>query len=89
MHLFKFTLKEECISTERDKIVFWPVYIPRYASESINVCMSTYRREHLSQEDIQKNKAMVENLTKGSWDNKEVGGAYCEQNDLISSISLW
>ncbi|KAL4235952.1 Ankyrin repeat domain-containing protein 13C [Mactra antiquata] len=32
---------------------------------------SKKRREHLSPEDIQKNKAMVENLTKGSWDHKE------------------
>ncbi|XP_053395470.1 ankyrin repeat domain-containing protein 13C-like [Mercenaria mercenaria] len=32
---------------------------------------SKKRREHLSPEDVQKNKAMVENLTKGSWDAKE------------------
>lgn len=32
---------------------------------------SKKRREHLSPEDVQKNKALVENLTKGSWENKE------------------
>ena len=31
-----------------------------------------YRREHLSQEDVEKNKVMMANLSKGSWDNKEV-----------------
>ncbi|XP_052777555.1 ankyrin repeat domain-containing protein 13C-like [Mya arenaria] len=49
--------------------------IGEYAAEFFNinglVLESKKRREHLSQEDIQKNKAMVENLTKGSWDNKE------------------
>lgn len=30
------------------------------------------RREHLSPEDIQKNKAMMESLSKGTWDNCEV-----------------
>lgn len=32
---------------------------------------SQKRREHLSPEDVQKNKVMMENLSKGSWDNKE------------------
>lgn len=32
---------------------------------------SQKRREHLSPEDVQKNKLMMENLSKGSWDNKE------------------
>ncbi|KAK3090455.1 hypothetical protein FSP39_011985 [Pinctada imbricata] len=32
---------------------------------------SRKRREHLSQEDVQKNKAIMENLTKGAWDNCE------------------
>ncbi|KAH3849090.1 hypothetical protein DPMN_091483 [Dreissena polymorpha] len=32
---------------------------------------SKKRREHLSTEDIQKNKAMLENLTKMAFDNKE------------------
>ncbi|KAL3869207.1 hypothetical protein ACJMK2_041917 [Sinanodonta woodiana] len=32
---------------------------------------SKKRREHLSPEDVQKNKVMMENLSKGSWDNKE------------------
>ncbi|XP_033737390.1 ankyrin repeat domain-containing protein 13C-like isoform X2 [Pecten maximus] len=30
---------------------------------------SRKRREHLSPEDVQKNKAIMENLTKGTWDN--------------------
>lgn len=32
---------------------------------------SQKRREHLSPEDVQKNKLMMENLSKGAWDNKE------------------
>nr|XP_022318739.1 ankyrin repeat domain-containing protein 13C-like [Crassostrea virginica] len=32
---------------------------------------SRKRREHLSPDDIQKNKAIMENLTKGSWNNCE------------------
>lgn len=31
------------------------------------------RREHLSPDDIQKNKAIMENLTKGNWNDCEVG----------------
>jgi hypothetical protein len=30
------------------------------------------RREHLSPEDIQKNKAIMESLSKGTWDSCEV-----------------
>ncbi|XP_061181654.1 ankyrin repeat domain-containing protein 13C-like [Saccostrea echinata] len=32
---------------------------------------SRKRREHLSPDDVQKNKAMMENLTKGNWNNCE------------------
>ncbi|KAK6180317.1 hypothetical protein SNE40_012497 [Patella caerulea] len=32
---------------------------------------SRKRREHLSSEDIQKNKAIIENISKGGWDNCE------------------
>ena len=43
-----------------------------YIQVCIHTCKIFCRREHLSQEDVQKNKAMMENLSKGSWDNKEV-----------------
>ncbi|XP_005110838.1 ankyrin repeat domain-containing protein 13C isoform X2 [Aplysia californica] len=35
------------------------------------VLESKKRREHLSAEDIQKNKTTLENIVKGSWDNAE------------------
>ena len=31
-----------------------------------------HRREHLTPEDVQKNKAIMENIGRGSWENNQV-----------------
>ena len=42
-------------------------------SKTLFFYISLNRREHLSAEDIQKNKAIMENISKGTWDNSVDG----------------
>ncbi|CAL1547478.1 unnamed protein product [Lymnaea stagnalis] len=57
-----------------------------YSSDfySVNnlVLESKKRREHLSTEDIQKNKAIMENFSKGSWDNAEASNGLERRRSL-------
>ncbi|XP_059151622.1 ankyrin repeat domain-containing protein 13C-like isoform X2 [Physella acuta] len=46
------------------------------------VLESKKRREHLSTEDIQKNKAIMENFSKGSWDNAEASNGLERRRSL-------
>ena len=46
--------------------------------------MSFCRREHLSEEDLQKNKSMMENLSKGTLvENCEVCFAHLQFNTFV------